>query len=96
MLAYFTATNDPDANPRRGFAYLSDGRPVAFWPESYHGHHAVPGSLRAEAYAAMSWPIGVTAAAYGKLCRLESPDYWQGDRPSMVALVATAKRVWFG
>ena len=94
MLAYFTATNDSDGNPRRAFVMLSDGRPIACWPEGFSGHHAVPGSLRAEAYAAMSWPLQVTAATYAKLCRLESPDYWQGDRPSTVALINVARHVW--
>ena len=34
-LSYFTATNDIKGNPRRGFAWLEDGQPVAFWPEGY-------------------------------------------------------------
>ena len=94
MLAYFTATNDSDGNPRRAWVMLSDGRPIACWPEGYSGHYAVPGSLRDQAYQATAWPIAVTAATYARLCRLERPAYWIADREQMLQLTAVARRAW--
>jgi hypothetical protein len=76
MITYFCATNCPKGNPRRGFAFLEDGRAVAFWPESYASYMAVPDSLHYAARRAMASGLTVTAAQYGRLCSLPSPAYW--------------------
>jgi len=79
MLVYFTASNDRNGNPRRGFAWLANGSPVAFWPEGYSGHHAVPSAFRSVAADAMGHGIPVTAGTYARLCRLDAPDALTAD-----------------
>jgi len=76
VIIYLTATNCPDGNPRRGFAFLEDGRPIAFWPESYASFMAVPDSLHYDARRAMGDGLTVAAAQYGRLCNLPSPSQW--------------------
>jgi hypothetical protein len=79
MLCYFTASNDRNGNPRRGFAWLANGAPVCFWPEGYLGHHAVPSAFRSVAAGLLGHGIPVSAAVYARLCRLDSPDSLTAD-----------------
>lgn len=76
MIICLSATNCPDGNPRRGFAFLEDGRPMAFWPESYASYMAVPDSLHYAARRAMAHPLFITASQYGRLRSLPSPAHW--------------------
>ena len=73
MLSYFTATNDIKGNPRRGFAWLEDGQPVAFWPEGYEGYRAVPDPLQYRARRAMLSGVTITAKFYKRMLGLPSP-----------------------
>ena len=38
MLVYLCAPNDPNGNPRRGWAYFIGGICRAFYEEGYSGH----------------------------------------------------------
>ena len=73
MLSYFTSTNDINGNPRRGFAWLEDGQPVAFWPEGHSSYLAVPEPFQYRARRAMQCGITITAKFYGKMLSLPSP-----------------------
>lgn len=76
MIVYLCATNCPEGNPRRGFAFLEDGMPRAFWPEGYASYMSVPDSLHYAARRSMGDGLTITAAQYGRLCSLPSPNQW--------------------
>jgi hypothetical protein len=67
------ANNDYYGNPQRLYVMSDDeGKFIAAWDEGYEGHHAVPESLRNEAYSSQRFDISVTK--YNKLRRtLPSP-----------------------
>ena len=52
MLVYLCAPNDPNGNPRRGWAYFIGGICRAFYEEGYSGHYALPEHLRDRRYEA--------------------------------------------
>ena len=76
MLVYLKATNCPNGNPRRGFAWLEDGHPLAFWPEGYAGYMAPPKPLHYAARRSMLDGVTITAGQYSRLKILPSPADW--------------------
>ena len=76
MLVYLKATNCPNGNPRRGFAWMEDGHPRQFWPERYDGYMAPPKPLHYAARRSMLAGVTITAGQYSRLKLLPSPTDW--------------------
>ena len=74
-ILHFCAPNDYYGNPQRLYVLSNEeGKFIACWDEGYHGHHAVPGVWRNNAYLSQRFDISVTK--YKNLLRtLPSPDY---------------------
>ena len=69
------APNDVNGNPQRLYLLTDEqGQILASWDEGYHGHHAVPGPWRRDAYEAQRTEISASSYTW-LLENTPHPDY---------------------
>ena len=80
-ILHICAENDAYGNPQRLYALIDglNGAILASWDEGYHGHHAVPGPWRRDAYGAERIDVSVEAYHW-LLANTPHPD-WAHEVP---------------